>query len=229
MKRISLSIIIFLLLTAFVSAQDIKRPVFFLRYDGGRGIEELMPEEVEEEDEAKLAIESQRHKFTFRIKEQWSDDLTTNLYSAASWKVSDDTSENYTYFYLNPNCIWDISDRLRWRSEFRSKWTWDVEPEEVESAPDLTSLLAKTELTFKVLDQLKITPSLRGVFDLYQSSEKIQQTYTAGLRLESRINPQLRLSGRYRGILRAPLGTESTVNNRFNNEFGINLSWDPNK
>jgi hypothetical protein len=31
------------------------------------------------------------------------------------------------------------------------------------------------------------------------------------------------------GILRYPLGQQSTVPERFNHEFGINVSWDPNK
>jgi hypothetical protein len=229
MKRISVGVAVFLLLAAQSLAQEFKRPVFFLRYDGTVGYAELNPEELEEEDEAKLATESCRHKITLRIKEQWSDGFTTNLYSAVSWKTSAVLSDEYTYFYLNPNCIWDISDRLRWRSEFRSKWSWDVAPSQVDYPPELTSLLAKTELTYKVLDQLRIIPSFRGVFDLDQDSTKVQQTYTAGLRFESKINPQMRLNGHYRGILRAPLGDESDVSNLFKNEFGFNLSWDPNK
>jgi hypothetical protein len=36
------------------------------------------------------------------------------------------------------------------------------------------------------------------------------------------------LSGRYRGILRLPLGSESIAAGRFKHEFGVNLSWDPN-
>ncbi|UCF96614.1 MAG: hypothetical protein JSV89_15755 [Spirochaetaceae bacterium] len=218
-------IAVFLLLAVLAVAQEIKRPVFFLRYDGSAGFEEMSPEEVEEEDVAKLEHESQRHKITLRIKEQWSDGFTTNLYTAVSGKFYDDGIGNYTYLYLNPDYVWDVSDRLRWRSEFRSKITWYDQPDSV----DLISLLAKTELTFKVLQQLKVTPSFRGVFDLYQNQDKRQQTYTAGLSFESKINPAVRLSGRYRGIVRLHSGADSTASNRFNNEFGINLSWDPNK
>jgi len=67
------------------------------------------------------------------------------------------------------------------------------------------------------------------VFDLYQNEEKAQQTYTAGLGLESRLSGAWRLSGRYRGITRVPLGPESTVADRFNPEFGVNVSWDPTR
>lgn len=125
--------------------------------------------------------------------------------------------------------MWDVSDRIRWRSEFRSKWTWYHDSGNQQNSPDLTSLLAKTEFTFEVRDHLKFIPSLRSEFDLYQDPAKGQQTYTAGLRMESKINSEIRLSSRYRGIVRAPLGDGSEVSNRFNNEFGINLSWDPNK
>ncbi len=226
MNKILSWIPVFVLLSVLCSAQEIKLPVFFLRYDGGVGSEEIEPEESEEEE---VEPSSQRHKITLRIKEQWSDSLTTNLYTAVSRKEYFLQSGSYTYFYINPDFVWDITDRVRWSSAFRSKWTWYDELDSYGESKDLTSLLAKTELTLKVLDQLKLTPSFRGVFDLYRNEEKIQQTYTAGLHVESRINPEVRLSGRYRGILRVPCGAESTVGVRFNNEFGINLSWDPNK
>lgn len=226
MNKILSWIPVFVLLTILCQAQEIKLPVFFLRYDGGVGSEELEPEEGEEEE---VEPSSQRHTVTLRIKEQWNDSLATNLYTAVSRKDYFLQSGSYTYFYINPDFVWDITDRVRWSSAFRSKWTWYDELDSYGESKNLTSLLAKTELTLKVLDQLKLTPSFRGVFDLYRNQEKIQQTYTAGLKVESRINPEVRLSGRYRGILRFPLGAESTVGVRLNNEFGINLSWDPNK
>jgi hypothetical protein len=223
MRRISLWIMPFFLLAVLVSAQEIKWPVFFLRYDGGTKFEQLNEEEEES------VFDYQRHKITLRIKEQWSDELTTNLYTTFFLKLYEETSDaDYWYFYLNPNYIWDITDRLRWSSEFRSKWIWNINPDAKDDL-DLTSLRAKTELTFKILEQLKIIPSFQGVFDLDASRQDSQQIYTAGLRLESRINPQVRLNARYRAILRAPLGEPSDVSGDDKHEFGINLSWDPNK
>jgi hypothetical protein len=223
MKRIYLWGILFLLTAVLGSAQGIKWPVFFLRYDRGTKFEES-------EDEEESLLDYKRDKITFRIKEQWSDDFTTNLYTTYFLKRYDESSDSdYWYFYLNPNCIWDITDRVRWKLEFRSKWTvYDGLDSEYESK-DLTSLRVKTELTYKVLKQLKIIPSLQSVFDLYDNLDKRQQIYTAGLRFESRINPQVRLNARYRAILRAPLGTPSDVVGVDKHEFGINVSWDPNK
>ena len=224
MKRISPRIFVFLLLAVPGSAQEIKWPVFFLHYDGGTEIEEL-----EDESEDETLFDSQRHKLTFRIKEQWSKDFTTNLYTTVLFKLYDDSNDNYRYFYLNPNYVWDITDRLRWTSEFRSKWIRYEGLDSENNPKDLTSLRVKTELTYKLLEQLKVIPSFQSLFDLYENSEKIQQIYTAGLRFESRINPQVRLNARYRAILRAPLGSQSTVAGQDKHEFGINLSWDPNK
>jgi hypothetical protein len=224
-KRISCGIAVLSLLAAAAWTQDIKLPVFFLRYEGGTEVEDL----DEEEEEDGSIFDSQRHKLTLRIKEQWSDAFTTNLYTAAYFKLYDDPSDNYRYFYLNPNYIWDIGDRIRWSSEFRCKWTMYEELDSFGKSKDVTSLRAKTELPVKLLDQLKVIPSFQGVFDLYENPEKRQQIYTAGIRLESRINPQLRLNSRYRAILRAPLGPESTVSGEDKHEFGVNLSWDPNK
>jgi hypothetical protein len=222
MKRISLGIILVLLPALLGSAQEIKWPVFFLRYDGGTKFEE-----TEEEDESRL--DYQRHKVTFRIKEQWSDAFTTNLYSCFFLKLYDDSSDtDYWYFYLNPNYIWDLTDRLRWTSEFRSKWQWNIDPGEKDDL-DLTSLRLKTELTFKILEHLKIIPSFQSVFDLGTSTGDRQQIYTAGLRIESRINPQVRVNTRYRAILQAPLGAALCTAWDDKHEFGVNLSWDPNQ
>jgi hypothetical protein len=214
-------IVVLLFVPLLCPAQDIKLPVFFLRYEGGVGLEEIEPEEIEEEQEEAF---SQRHKVTLRIKEQWSDAFTTNLYTAVSRKEYSSRSGTYSYFYLNPDFAWDITDRIQWSTGLRSKWTWyDQNPE------DLISLLAKTELTFRLLDGLKLTPFVQGVFDLYQNRTKAQQTYIAGLGLESRLSTAWRLNGRYRSITRAALGADSAVLGQYNHEFGVNLSWDPNK
>jgi hypothetical protein len=223
MRRISLLIIVLLLPASVGSAQEIKLPVFFLRYDGGAQIEEL-------EDEEEPVLDYRRDKITFRIKEQWSDEFTTNLYTAVFSKRCDNPSEDYRYFYLNPNCVWDITDRLRWTSDFRSKWIWEFDPSGEDYDLDLTSLRVKTELTYKLLEQLKIIPSFQSVFDLFATPEDNRQIYTAGVRFESRINPQVHLNGRYRIVLPAPLGAQSAfADDDVEHEFGINLSWDPNK
>ena len=211
-----------LLLPLTASAQDMKLPVFYLRYDGGTGWEEIAPEELEKELDVP---DSQRHRLTLRIKEQWSDAFTSNLYSAVSRKYYANQSGSYTYFYLNPDFQWALSDRVQWSAGARSKWTFY----DGSDANDLTSLLATTELSLEPLDELKLAPFLQAVFDLYRNGEKTQQTYTAGLRLESRLSAAWRLSGRYRGIARCPLGTGDDGLERFNQEFGLNLSWDPNR
>ncbi len=80
MKKCILVITILLFFLPLIcTAQEIKLPVFSLRYDSGLGSEEIEPEEGEEEE---LDPSSQRHKVTLRIKEEWSDELTTNLYTA---------------------------------------------------------------------------------------------------------------------------------------------------
>jgi hypothetical protein len=210
-----------LLLPLLSPAQEPKLPVLFLRYDGGVGIEEIEPEEIEEE---QVETSSQRHRVSLRIKEQWSDDFTTNLYATVSRKEYFLQSGSYSYFYLAPEFAWDVTDRIQWSTGLRSKWTWyDQKPE------DLTSLLAKTELAISVLDGLKLTPFVQGIFDLYQDRTRAQQTYIAGLGLESRLSAGWKLNGRYRGIARTALGTGSAVLGQYNHEFGVNFSWDPNK
>jgi len=207
------------------SAQDLKLPVFFLRYDGGVGSEQIEPEDVEEE---QLEPSSQRHKLTLRIKEEWSEQLVTNLYTAVARKEYFLEPGSYTYFYLNPDFSWDITDRLQWSTGFRSKWAFYDELDTSGQPRDFTNLWLKTELSFRLLRELKLVGLLQSVFDLYENQENTEQTYVAGLGVESRLRGDWRLTGRYRGILRLPLGPESTAASRFNHEFGVNLSWDPN-
>jgi hypothetical protein len=216
--RVAGAVLLLLPLLAF--AQGVRLPVFFLRYEGGLGSEEIEPEEAEDE---QLEASSQRHKVVLRIKEQWSESLLTNLYTAVSRKEYFYQSGSYTYFYLNPELAWDITDSLQWSTGLRSKWLV------FDDLQDLTSLLARTELAFKARGGLRVVPFIEGIFDLYEDRQKAQATYVGGLGLESRLVGAWRFSARYRGIARVPMGAESTVAERFNQEFAVNLSWDPNR
>ncbi len=224
--RVAVIGVLLSLFPLLAAAQEIQLPVFFLRYEGGVGSEEIEPEEAEEE---QVEPSSQRHKVTLRVKEEWSDTLTTNLYTAVSRKEYFLQSGSYLYLYLNPDCAWDLTDRLRWSVGVRSKWIWYDELDSSGNPKDLTSLLARTELAVRLLDGLRLTPFFLGVFDLHRNQAKTRQTYTAGLGLESRLSGAWILRGRYRGILRVPLGEASAVSGRYNHEFGLNLSWDPNR
>jgi hypothetical protein len=219
----AIGVVLFLLPPA-CRAQEMKLPVFFLRYDGGVGAERIEPEDVEEE---LFEASSQRHKVTLRIKEEWSEAFTTNLYTAVARKVYYLEPGSYTYFYLNPDFAWDLTDRLQWSASLRSKWAFYDELS-AGLPRDFTSLWLKTELAFRLMRELKLVGLLQSVFDLYENPEKTEQTYVAGLAVESRLRGDWRLAGRYRGILRLPLGPASTAGSRFNHEFGVNLSWDPN-
>ncbi len=218
--RVAVTVLLVLPLLSF--AQDTRFPVFFLRYEGGLGSEELEPEDIEEE-EVLLEPTSQRHKVVLRVKEQWTPSILTNLYTAVARKDYYQQSGSYTYFYLNPELVWDVTDRLQWSTGLRSKWTI------FDDLQDLTSILARTELAYKAPFGLKLFPFFEGIFDLYQDEQDAQATYIGGLGLESRLGRSWRLTARYRGIARVPLGAGSLVAERFNQEFGFNLSWDPNR
>lgn len=93
---------------------------------------------------------------------KWSDSFTTDLYSAVTRKEYYVQSGSYFYFNLNPDIAWNITDRIKSCTGFRSKWTCYDELD----SKDLTSLLAKTNFTFKPLDGLKQVPSYQSVFGL---------------------------------------------------------------
>lgn len=210
---------------------EVRLPVVSLRYENGAGYRQMAPDLEAEEDEEMEAY-SERHKVTVRLKEQWSDDLTTNLYTILARKDSVEPSESYLYLILNPDLAWRLGPRVQWKAALRSKLTW-LEPELSPDADlDLLGLLARTSLVLRLHQRLKLTPSLQGAFDLYQDpadAAKNAQVYTAGVLLESRLRPGLDLTGRFRGSYRYPLGEDSTVERLFNNEFALALSWDPNR
>jgi len=208
-----------------VLAQEAALPVFFLRYDGGLGYEEIAVEAGEEEE---IEPYSQRHRVTLRIKEEWSDSLVTNLTTAVSRKTYTHEKGSYTYFYLYPDLAWKISEKVKWTCGFRTKFTDYDEPDTDGHSKDLTGLLAKTGFTFRAAEGLKIMPLYQAVFELYEYAGYSRATQTFGLGVSSAMD-EVRMSARYRGILRDSLGEESTVDFRFNNEFGLNLSWDPNR
>ena len=64
---------------------------------------------------------------------------------------------------MNPDVAWEITDRIKWYTGFRSKWTFYDELDSEGNPKDLTSLLAKTNLTFKPIEKLKIIPSFQKV------------------------------------------------------------------
>ena len=86
----------------------------------------------------------------------------------------------------------------------------------------------KTALTFKPVSQLSLTPSFQGTYSLYDDDVRSKQTYVFGFGITSKFNAVV-LSGRYRGTLRNPLNSESTVTMDFYNEFSVGLTFDPNR
>jgi hypothetical protein len=203
------------------SSQEAQLPVFTLRYEGGVG--------VEEDEEEALAPASSRNRVTLRIMEEWSAAVTTNLYSAVSRKEYLDGPGSYSYFYLNPELAWKVNGNVTWRTGLRTKWVWYDDLLSSGESGDLTSLLARKEMTVKLPGGLRLAPSLQSVFDLHRDDEKTAQQYAAGVSLESRPGDAWRLNGRLRGILNLPLGAPSLVEDRVNYEFALSASWDPNR
>ena len=221
MRKSLIAVIACLSLTSLLHSQEIKWPVFSVKYDGGLG-----SEQIEEEEE--IEPSSYRHTVTLRIKEELAAALIVNLYTAVSRKEYLLEKGSYTYTYLNPDIAWSITDTIKWYGGFRSKWTIYDEPDSKGLSKDVSSLLAKTNVAVKLLDVLKLSPSVQGAYDLYENEEKSRQTYTFGIGVDASLG-SVTVGGNYRGILRYPLGEQSTVLSRFNHEFGMDVSWDPNE
>ena len=138
-------------------------------------------------------------------------------------KNQEDRAGSYNYYALDPEFIFKFSKRVRLEVGLRSKW-YIYE----NSANDYTDLMYKTAVTFKPIPSLSLTPSFKGTYSLYDDEERSKQTYVFGFGITSKFNAFI-LSGRYRGTLRNPLNSESTVTLDYYNEFGVGLTFDPNK
>jgi len=214
-----LSCALLLLCPAQIRPDGADLPVFFLYYDSSLDSEETADQ---------LEQSAYRHTARLRIKERFSDALTTNLVTAFSRKEYMTESGSYSYVYVNPYAALDLTDRVRWYQGFRSKWIVYDEADEDGRPKDFTSLYFDTRIIFKTSDFVKITPSVKGTYDLFENEEKSRQYYAFGLRIDSKFD-NLRLSGKYRAVTRFPLEPESDVSRRLTNEFGAILSWDPNR
>jgi len=201
-------------------SEEPKLPVFTLKYDGALGSEETEEEDIEQS--------SNRHTVSLRIKEELSKRLTASVITAFSRKEYLLQSGSYSYTYVNPTVTLDVSEKLRWTSGIRSKWIFYDEMDYEGNDKDFTSLRFDTSLIFRPIKELKLTPSVRGEYDLHTNETKTKQTYTLGFAIDARIS-SVTLGGRYRAITRLPLSPDSDVAFKLNNEFGAGLSWDPNK
>lgn len=202
------------------NSSETKLPVFYLKYDAALGSEETEEEDVEES--------SYRHTVSLRIKEEFSPRLTANLLTAFSRKEYLLQAGSYRYFYLNPYFTVDLTDAVRWYNGFRTKWILFDELDSSGLVKDYTSIYYSTRFVFSPITPLKITPSFKGMYDIYDNPAKSRQSYTFGLDLDARID-SVTLGGGYKAITRFPLDEESEVPFRLDNEIGVNLSWDPNK
>lgn len=214
---------IFFLITSHARAIDL--PVFYLKYDGGVGSQKI--EQEQGEDEEQIEPSSYRNTINLRVKEQFSPIVTANLYTAFSRKEYLFDKGSYFYVYLNPDLAWQLTEAIKFYGGFRSKWTFYDELDSKGLSKNVNALLAKANLTFKLIDGLKLTPSFQTVFDLYENTAKLKQTYTFGINIDTKLD-HIALGAKYTGILQYPLGDQSTVAYLFNNQFRINLTWDPN-
>jgi hypothetical protein len=219
MKLIFTLIFVSMLLCGMVCADEAKLPVFYLKYDSS-----LVSEETEEDIEQSAV----RHTVSLRIKEQFSRVLTTNLLTSFSRKQYRLEKGSYSYVAVNPYVSWDVTDKVRIFQGFRSKWICYDEPDSEGLSKDFTSLLFDTRVIFKPIEEIKITPSVKGTYDLFENDEKTRQTYRFGMAVDTKIDG-VKVGGRYRAITRLPLKEESEVDLLFTNEFGVSVSWDPNK
>jgi hypothetical protein len=203
--------------------QRAKLPVFYLRYTGGVGMEE-----PEYEDAAALEPSSVRNSVSLRIKEELSRAVVGNLTLYYSTKDYKDGTADYSYFYLKPEMSLDLTDRVTLETQLRSKWVSYDEAASAAASSDYLELSGGVATTYAPVRGTRITGLLKSGFELYENDARSQQTWAAGLRVLSRLDG-VTVGASYRGTLYTPLGAASEESTSLTNEFGVSLTWDPNR
>ena len=223
MRKAVISVALLFLVVGFLTAQEIKLPVFYLKYSGGLGVEEL------EEESEELDPSSLRNSVSLRIKEEFSPFLTTNLTFYYSTKDFYHESGDYEYFYLKPEVSYDLTDRVTLGSEFRSKWVFYDDLDSGGDPKDYLALTGGVSTIYKPKTGTRITATLKSNYDVYENADKSEQSYAGGLRVQSRLDNGATLGGNYRGTVYTALGQGSEEDDHLTHEFGVSLTWDPNK
>ncbi len=222
-KVIAVGAALALACAALAPGQPAKLPVFYLRYSAGVGFEEL------EEDDAGLEPASARHSVSLRIKEQFSRATTGNLTLFGSTKdYQEETSADYSYFYVKPDLSVDLSDRVTVDGEVRSKWVSYDEAVTTADSMDHLQLSGAIAATYEPVRGTRITATAKSGFDLFENEARSEQSYSLGLRVMSRLQ-SVTVGGSFRGTLYVPLGSASEQDRDLAGEFGMSLTWDPNK
>lgn len=220
MKLMAIILILFLVVCLSTFAQYPKLPLFYLKYNGAVGQEEDMEEE-------EMQTQAQRHTVSLRIKEELSKVFVTNIKTVYSRKEYFEQSGSYNYIYVYPDFTWKITDKIKWFNGFKVKWYVYDELDSYGEVKDYTSLQYKTNFTFKIIEDFEFIPLLEMLYELYDNEEKSRQNYSLGIKLEYDLGG-LVLSGKYKTTLRWPLTEDTIVEKRFDHEFGVTLTWDPN-
>ena len=221
MEKVCAALILLCALASVVGAQSL--PVFYLKYSGGVGQEEI------EEDDAGLEPASLRNSVSLRIKEEISPALVTDLtvfYSTKDYHVQ---AGDYSYFYLKPQVSYDLTDRVTLATELRSKWVFY--PDQVDAdgeSKDYLSLTGGLETIYKPRTGTRITASVKSNFDLYENETRQEQSHAFGLRIQSRLDAVI-VGANYRGTFYTPLGAANPDTDALSHEFGASLTWDTNK
>jgi hypothetical protein len=165
---------------------------------------------------------------SLRIKEEISRSLVGNLSFAFSSKDYYDEPGDYTYFYLKPEISCELTDRLSLETALRSKWVRYDDLDPSGDAKDLLQLSGAVAASYEPVRGTRVTASLGTGLDVYDNEAKSEQSYSAGVRFLSRL-PGVTVGGSYHGIFYSPMGAASEKARSLTSEFGLSLTWDPNK
>lgn len=214
--------LLFIFLTTTLYADYPKIPVFTLKYEQQQGNEEL--EELNE-----ILQDSVGHVIHFKVKEQISKTLYFNLpldYVMREYKNMDYNNKNYFKFY--PDIVFKIDKYNTLKIYFYTKFEDFTNLDSNNLSKDHFDFYIKPEWKIKIMKEFQILTYLKGRYNLYDNQTKNDQEYTFSFTGTTKIKG-IEITGKYKGALTLPLGTESLEVIDLKNTFSVKVQWDPNK
>jgi hypothetical protein len=214
--------LVLLVVTVGVGAEQWKLPVFTLRYEVSQGIEE-------DEEEGSLEPSYTRNTVSFRVKEELGNRFRATLTTRFSEKNFDDPGQDdYWYFAATPGLEWSLGQVFGLGTEFVVKTAVFDGTDSDGLSRDYVDVGPKLFADWKIRRGLKLDAWLRSTYSLYENELKSRQTYAFSVGVTGRWG-EWSVGTRYRGTARLPLGDESRQQVGGYHLGSINVSWDPNR
>ncbi len=195
----------------------INLPELSFKYEILQGIDE-------DEDSGELLPDSIKHSFLFSIREDFSRSFRNTLKSRYVVKDYLASSGSYSYIKLYDSTSWSVTDMLKCNLDFGGKRIFFDNLDSEGLSKDYYLFSGKLGVGYRLNEYVKLGSWIKSSSYMYLNSEKSKEEWSLSGEISSTID-NFRLSARYRGTLRLPLGSDSDIGMNVFNYGSFSVKW----